>query len=205
VFKSVSKKIGKEFAFRGLNIRTSVMKKQDLILSLIAIISFTSCVEVHDHGPHGRTGDAYFGVDFHYAPPFSYWDNNPSIPENPYLGDFYWTEAGTYDFEYFVNPYDYWFGYYTIYRNGGTPGGSYGEPGLDGLDTYLILYCDPSGWHEDRFEHKQNVKVIREKDKVTVEVDEPGQRFKLEMFKTDIIQRPTKNNPKWAIEDQEIQ
>ncbi len=177
------------------------MKKQGPIFLLIVIISFTSCVVVHDHGPYGRTGNAYFGVDFHYAPPFSYWDNNPSIPENPYLGDFYWTEAGTYDFEYFVNPYDYWYGYYSIYRNAGTQGGPYGEPGLDGLDTYLMLFCDPNGWHEDRFEHKENVIILREKDKIIVEVDEPGQHYKLEMIKTDVLKRPTNHNPKWLSED----
>jgi len=175
------------------------MKKLGYILSLFVVITFSSCIEVYDHGPHGRDGDAYFGVDYHFSPPYSYWDNNPSLPENPYLGDFYWTDAGVYDFEYFVNPYDYWYGQYTVYRNYGTHGGAYGEAGLDGLDTYLMLFCDPNGWHEDRFEYRQNVTVTREQDKVTVEVNEAGQKFKLEMRKTDVLSRPSTQKPKFEL------
>lgn len=173
------------------------MNKQNLIFSLLTVIMFSSCVIVNDYGPYGRDGDAYFGVSYHFAPPYSYWDNNPQIPENPYLGEFYWTDAGIYDFEYFVNPYDYWYGTYTIYRNVGGQGGPYGEAGVDGFDTYLMLFCDPNGWHEDRFEYKSNVQVIKELNKITVVVDEPDQHYKLEMFKTDVLNRPTQNNPKW--------
>lgn len=157
----------------------------------------TGCIDHHDYGPQGRDGNAYYGVDFHFNPPFSYWDNNPSIPEKPYLGEFYWTHEGVYDFEYFINPYDYWYGTYTVYRNYGTDGGPYHEAGLDGLDTYLMLFCDPNGWHEDRFEYKENVTVQRYKDRLQIDVEEDEARFSITLIKTDVIERPTLQKPKW--------
>ena len=66
-----------------------------------------SCTFIVDpvQGPDGRPGDAFFGIDYDYAMPYSYWDNNNNIPNNPVLGAFYPTNTGVYEFEYFINPY----------------------------------------------------------------------------------------------------
>jgi hypothetical protein len=124
------------------------MKKLTLITPIIITLIFTSCIVVDNSpGPSGRDGQAYFGVDFEHHAPYSYWDNNNSIPYDPVLGEYYFTYPGRYEFEYFVNPYDYWYGTYEVWINRGGLGGSNGEPGYDGCDTYLMLICDPHGYH----------------------------------------------------------
>jgi hypothetical protein len=167
------------------------MKHRSLIfLTVFSLLLFDSCIFHTDYGPDGRDGRAYFGVDYHFQPPYSYWDDNPFIPENPVLGAYYETLPGTYSFEYFVNPFDYWYGTYQIWIERGTEGGPYGEAGMDGLDTYLILYCDPHGWHEEFFTYPQGkVNVTREKDHVRIEVNDPGHYFVIEMTRTDILNR----------------
>ncbi|MCB0409103.1 MAG: hypothetical protein KDD29_02725, partial [Flavobacteriales bacterium] len=112
------------------------MKKLNLILAIIFPLFFTSCIVIDNTpGPPGRDGRAYFGVDYEHRAPYSYWDNNKSIPYNPVIGDYYRTSPGLYDFEYFINEYDYWYGTYEIWVNRGGPGGPHGEPGYNGLDT----------------------------------------------------------------------
>lgn len=167
------------------------MNHRNLIfLTVFSLVAFKSCILHTDHGPDGRDGRAYFGVDYHFQPPYSYWDDNPYIPENPALGAFYETLPGTYSFEYFVNPFDYWYGTYQIWIERGTQGGPFGEEGLDGLNTYLMLYCDPDGWHEEFFSYPQGKAVIqREKGYVKIKVDEPGHYFVLEMRLTDVLSR----------------
>lgn len=118
------------------------------MLAIIAPLFFTSCIVVDNSpGPNGRDGNAYFGVDYERRAPYSYWDNNSSIPFNPILGEYYLTRPGIYDFEYFINPYDYYYGTYEVYINRGGLGGAHGEPGFDGLDTYLMFIADPDGYH----------------------------------------------------------
>lgn len=127
------------------------MKNLTFILITFLTISFTSCVVIDNTpGPNGRDGNAYFGIDYEHEPPYSYWDNNKSIPYDPTLGDYYYTAPGIYDFEYFINEYDYWYGTYEIWVNVGGIGGPHGEPGYDGLDSYLMLITDPNGFHEHR-------------------------------------------------------
>lgn len=120
------------------------------------LISFLgSCIYVDNTpGPPGHPGDCFFGVDYEDHMPYSYWDDNPAIPYNPSLGSYYPTAPGLYRFEYHVNPWDYWYGTYEIFQNPGGPGGSHGEPGYNGADSYLMLICDPYGYHEHRFDYK---------------------------------------------------
>lgn len=175
----------------------ATMIRAILFYSLLLVIMSSSCEINHEYAPQSRDGESYFGVDYHFSPPFSYWDDNPAIPYEICLGDFYWSEPGIYEFEYFVNSFDYWYGNYTLYQNYGFADAPYSEPGMDGIDTYHTLFCDPNGWHEDRFDNKENVKVHRDKDHLVVDIQKNGTRFQMEMFKTDIISRPSIRLPKW--------
>lgn len=159
-------------------------------------VSLSSCVFVVDTtpGPDGPAGDAFFGVDYDYAMPYSYWDNNPNIPLNPVLGSFYPTNMGLYDFEYFINPYEYWYGTYRIFRNAGGPGGPNGEMGAPGLDTYLMLICNPNGFYEERSNYKVEAPFGE-----TIRVEElvGNNRIEIVMTKTNTDLRPTTNDPKY--------
>ena len=141
------------------------MKHLKLILAIIAPLFFTSCIVIDNTpGPNGRDGNAYFGVDYEHSAPYSYWDDNHSIPFNPILGEYYHTHPGVYEFEYFINPYDYYYGTYQVYINWGGVGGPHGEPGYDGVDTYLMLIADPNGYHEhgDSFKMSTNEPIVIE-------------------------------------------
>ncbi len=143
-----------------------VMKKLIINLGIILITGLSSCVYVVDTpGPPGRNGRAFFGVDYERFAPYSYWDNNPSIPFEPILGHYYQTGTGIFDFEYFVNATDYYYGTYEVWINPGGPGGSYGEPGFDGLDTYLMLVLDPYwGVSEWRDSYKTGEPIVIERN-----------------------------------------
>lgn len=166
-----------------------------LLAVFLLLTSLSSCIIVTDHpGPNGVAGNAYFGVDYDVYMPYSYWDNNNRIPVNPELGMSYPTNAGVFDFEYFINPYEYWYGSYTIFRNAGGPGRPGGEPGFNGADTYLMLICNPEGFYEVR----GNYRVSNpDGNTVVVESLEGKNRFKVEMTKTNINERPTANIPKY--------
>ena len=141
------------------------MKKFKIILALIAPLFFTSCIVVDNTpGPNGRDGRAYFGVDYDHVAPYSYWDDNSSIPYNPILGEYYLTRPGIYEFEYFINPHDYYYGTYEVWINRGGLGGSHGEPGFDGRDTYLMLIADFDGYyaHADGYKTALNEPVVME-------------------------------------------
>jgi len=142
------------------------MRKIKIILAIITPLLFSSCVVVDNSpGPNGRDGQAYFGVDYEHRSPYSYWDDNSSIPYNPVLGNYYHTYPGIYEFEYFINPYDYYYGTYEVWINRGGRGGSHGEPGYDGMDTYLMLICDPNGYHihGDGYRINENEPIVIEK------------------------------------------
>ena len=162
------------------------MKKLNHILIFILTLFFTSCIIVDNTpGPRGRDGRAYFGVDYEHQAPYSYWDNNPSIPYNPILGDYYFTRPGIYEFEYFINPHDYWYGTYEVWINRGGPGGPHGEPGFDGADSYLMLICDPGGFHE----HRHNWRV-NENEPLVINKTDGILNFKLTIQKGNVLTRP---------------
>lgn len=163
------------------------MKKLGYILTLTVLSFLTSCIVVDRTpapGPHGRDGRAYFSVDFEHHAPYSYWDNNSSIPFNPMLGEFYRTSPGIYEFEYFVNSHDYWYGTYEVWINRGGPGGPNGQPGFDGLDTYLTLICDPNGFHT----HSDNWRVS-ENEPLVIEKGDGELNFKLTIQKGNVLTR----------------
>ena len=125
------------------------MRNFKTIFAVILPLIFTSCIVIDNTpGPHGRDGNAYFGVDYEHKPPYSYWDDNNSIPFNPVLGEYYHTYPGVYEFEYFINNVEYYYGTYEVWTNQGGIGRSNGQPGYDGEDTYLMLIADPNGYHE---------------------------------------------------------
>jgi len=168
------------------------MKKLKLILTIIIPLFFTSCIVVDNTpGPYGRDGQAYFGVDYERHEPYSYWDNNNSIPYNPILGEYYLTRPGIYDFEYFINSHDYWYGTYEVWINRGGAGGAHGQPGYDGLNNYLMLICDPNGFHEHRDEWKMN-----EGEPLVIEKSEGVLNFKITIQKGNTSTRPAQK-PKY--------
>lgn len=175
------------------------MKKGSSLRVSLALIGglflFNSCIYVVDTpGPDGHPGQAFFGVDYDYALPYSYWDNNRNIPMNPVLGTYYPTGTGSFNFEYFINPYDYWYGTYQVFRNAGQPGGSGGHPGADGADTYLMLICNPEGFYEVR----GNYKVAGALGQTIVVEETIGEnRFRIEMTRVNTDMRPSHNDPKY--------
>ena len=128
------------------------MKKSiQVFIGIFILISAASCVIVDNSpGPSGSDGKAYIGIDYDSEPPYSYWDNNTGTPPAPVYGVYYPSLAGIYEFEYFVNPEEYWFGTYEIWIERGGPGGANGERGADGLDNYLMLVCNYEGFYGDR-------------------------------------------------------
>ncbi|MCO6499845.1 MAG: hypothetical protein J5I47_05635 [Vicingus serpentipes] len=173
------------------------MKKIAPILIILFSLSFTSCVVVDNTpGPNGRDGLAYFGIDFEHKPPYSYWDNNKSIPYNPAFGTYYHTYPGVYEFEYFINPREYWYGTYEVYINYGGIGGPHGEPGYDGLDTYLMLITDPHGFHTH--ENGYGYKSANAEEPLVVEKNEGKYNYKITIQKGNIENRQAQS-PKYMI------
>jgi len=168
-----------------------------LLFATLLIISFTSCEHSHDYGPNGLDGRAFFGVDYNHAIPYSYWDDNPRVPSNPYFGEFYRTEPGWYEFEYFVNPTEYWYGSYQMDIEPGGPGLPHGEVGEDGADTYLTLFLDPEGWTEDRFLNK-SIKSSRDNQNLlTLTLEGEQGSIKVKMSRTTTAERPSMRMPKF--------
>lgn len=176
--------------------------KHTLLASLVAIL-FSSCV-AHEHprphyGPHGFDGLAFFGIDYDIAHPYSYWDNNPSIPYNPLVGHYYNTAPGLYEFEYYVNPREFWYGTYEVWINYGGPGQPNGYPGYDGLDTYLLMICDPYGYYEVRGSAKIDEEALKTTPMV-IERKEGNKNFKITLYKGDPSKRKT-HEPKFRSSD----
>ncbi|TXC77073.1 hypothetical protein [Luteibaculum oceani] len=177
------------------------MKKLLMITGIVLSLSFlTSCdvyVTTNIPGPDGYPGRAFFGIDYDYRPPYSYWDNNPAVPVDPFFGEYYRTNPGIFDFEYFVNEYDYWYGTYDIWVNPGGPGRPYGERGRDGADSYLLLICNPDGPYEWRKSKDDNISFKELEDGwIEIEKHFDGGGIKVKMKKTNINERPQTQQPK---------
>lgn len=169
------------------------MKNFKFILALITPLIFTSCIVVDNTpGPNGRDGQAFFGVDYEHRAPYSYWDDNKSIPYDPVLGEYYNTYPGIYEFEYFINPEDYWYGTYEVWENRGGIGGPHGEPGYHGVDTYLMLICDPNGFHEHASGYRVNVF-----DPIVIEKKTEQYNYKIIIQKGNVSTRPS-HEPKFV-------
>lgn len=165
-------------------------------IAIGSVLLLASCTVIVDpvQGPNGRSGDAFFGIDYDYSMPYSYWDNNLSIPDNPVLGSFYPTNTGVYEFEYFINPHEYWYGTYRIFRNAGGPGGSNGEVGYPGLDTYLMLICNSNGFYEERSNNKRTAEMG---ETIVIEELVGNNKIRIELTKTTTDIRPSMHEPKY--------
>jgi len=172
----------------------SLFKIASVAIGFVTLLA--SCTIIVDpvQGPDGRPGDAFFGIDYDYAMPYSYWDNNNNIPNNPVLGSFYPTNTGVYEFEYFINPYEYWYGTYRVFRNAGGPGGSNGAVGYPGLDTYLMLICNPDGFYEERANNKRTTEMG---ETIVIEEMVGNNKIRIELTKTTTDIRPSTNEPKY--------
>lgn len=132
-------------------------------------------------GPPGQPGVAFFGITYETAHPYSYWDNNPNMPYNPEIDVYYPTAPGLYEFEYYINPSEFWFGTYQVWINPGEPGGSYGRPGRNGLNTYLLLVCDPDGY----WEYREDAYGKQDGNTVVIERKEGEYNYRITLQKGD--------------------
>ena len=167
------------------------------VMLMTCALSLSSCIihEVTPPGPPGKSGNAFYGVDFEIAHPYSYWDNNPAVPYNPNLGFYYQTPPGIFEFEYYVNPIEFWYGTYQIWVNPGSPGRPYGEPGFNGLDSYLMLICTPDGYYEYRADG--GFKTGGPDDPIIIEKKDGIQNFRITLYKGDPALRKT-HEPKYV-------
>ncbi|MFK7756293.1 MAG: hypothetical protein AB8B53_05100 [Flavobacteriales bacterium] len=179
------------------------MKNLKHIIGSLATVIFmsavmSSCITITDQGPRGQNGNVYYGIDYDYNPPYSYWDNNNSIPNNPFFGEFYRSNRGTYDFEYFINPWEYWYGTYTLHRNLGEPGGAYNTPGRDGDDTYLLLICNDNGFYFEGWDECLCYRTQNEDGSINITgSDELHGKFELTMKKASVTERAPVGTPKF--------
>ena len=171
------------------------------LLALVLAGSLQSCIIITDNngGTHGRDGKAYFGIDYDWNPPYAYWDDNPSVPDNPFFGENYRSQRGVYDFEYFVNQYEYWWGTYEIFINHGLPGGPNGEDGINGNDSFLMLICNDDGFYFENWEEYGGFRTLEDGTQI-IEFDRDGQKVRITMQKADVRTRPTHNEPKYKAE-----
>ncbi|MGB0424846.1 MAG: hypothetical protein ACPGED_10995 [Flavobacteriales bacterium] len=163
------------------------------MLALLLGTSLSGCIVVADYeyGPNGRDGKAFFGVDYDYHAPYSYWDNNPSLPNQIWYGELYRSNRGTYDFEYFINQDEYWYGTYTLRINQGEPGQPYNQPGLDGEDSNLLLICNDNGFYFETWDDCDCYQTKSANHQV-IEINEGKYNFTLEMKKTTVADRKPK-------------
>ncbi len=170
------------------------------VLTSISLAMFlTGCIIVTDYGPNGNNGKVYFGIDYDYNAPYSYWDNNPSTPNAPFFGEYYRSYAGTFQFEYFVNQYEYWYGTYQLRINPGQAGQPYGEPGRDGIDNYLLMICNDDGfyfesWNECNCGYRSEIDGV-----LTYDIETDKANYRIEMRKTTIQERKPQAIPKYQL------
>jgi len=186
-------------------LNSKMMKKNYFIRPLFLLftllsISWSSCIIIEDdssyYGPNGLDGKAWFGIDFDQDVPYSYWDDNPNMPTDPFYGEYYRTTPGLYHFEYFVTPYEYWYGTYEIYINYGQPGGPHGQPGADGDDSYLLLVCNPDGFYFENWE-ECSCRAYQLPDSTwIIEGQSVQPMFRVEMKKASVANRPAQHVPK---------
>jgi len=169
-------------------------------LNSIALALFlSSCIIVTDYGPNGMSGKTYFGIDYDYNAPYSYWDNNPSTPGSPFFGEYYRSHPGTYQFEYFVNPFEYWYGTYQLRTNPGQPGQPYGEPGRDGTDNYLLMICNDDGFYFESWADCNCGYRSDDGDLFIYDIESEKSNYRIEMRKTSIDKRKPQALPKYQL------
>lgn len=169
-------------------------------IAVVAMFLLHSCIIVDDndwaYGPDGRDGKAFFALDYDWNPPYSYWDNNPSMPENAFYGEYYRSYPGIYQFEYFVNPYEYWYGTYELFTYPGQPGQPHGVAGRDGADTYLRMICNDDGFYFEGDATCNCTRNVNANGELEITVQDGDRHFKIIMKKTTINERPSVQSPK---------
>ena len=182
------------------------MRRRDylhgIMLMAAASLILTSCHDHHSHdpgpGPDGRDGRAFFSINYEWSHPYSYWDNNIDVPDNPQIGFFYMTVPGIYEFEYFINPDEYWYGTYEIWIILGERGRPFGQPGLDGADNYFTLFCDPYGYSMD-MNGVSYGKTSGSKDEIIIKREEDGSNMRIVMKKANVNDRkPHEPKARWS-------
>jgi hypothetical protein len=170
------------------------------LLGIVGLVSFQSCIIIEDdevrYGPDGRDGKAFFSIDYDWNPPYSYWDNNPSMPDNAFYGEYYRTNPGVYDFEYYVSPWEYWWGTYEVFVYPGMPGQPNGIPGANGSDTYLKMICNDEGFYFEGDVDCTCIRTVEANGDIVVEVKDAERHFKVTMRKALVKDRPSVNQPK---------
>lgn len=127
-----------------------LFKSLYLIGAVLITVLFSSC------GKEGENGEAYiaiFNSQNSNSVTTGYWDNNPGVSYGSSWGTYYFTEPGTYNYDYDVswqNPNSgVWWdrnytGTYTIGINKGEDGGLF-KDGADGTDRRYKFYCNYNG------------------------------------------------------------
>ena len=167
-----------------------------VMLLTVGAMLLSSCYTtvVTTPGPPGLPGRAFFGISWDQAPPYSYWDNNASLPYNPPFDMHFETAPGIYQFEYFINPVEYWYGTYEVWVNPGQPGCDCGEPGLNGMDNYFTLVCDPHGFYETVWASYKNGNTDGE---LVLEKEDGPMNMRVTLKKANVNERPAQA-PKWT-------
>ncbi len=171
---------------------------KSLIIAGMFLISSCQFLD-NTPGPDGFDGRAFYGVDYDFQKPYSYWDNNPNLPNGFRFGESYRTNPGRYSFEYFVNSRDYWAGTYEIWIIRGERGRPFGVPGNDAPDTVLFLICNPNGPYEERDEvySKNEIEVTaRTEDTIEYTITTETGGMKVSMKKYSVENRAAQL-PKW--------
>ena len=108
-----------------------------LVLLLISMMGLTGC------GDDGDDGNSHTAIDWVFTP-LSYWDDNSGIPNTFFRGEYYLTQAGTYNFQYTAWDGSMYIGTYTIYIDEGEDGFWFID-GDDGDDLYFTLWLYSTG------------------------------------------------------------
>jgi len=169
-----------------------LLSKMKMLMVGLTLLATGCTTVVYTPGPAGRPGDAYFGIDYTWRAPYSYWDNNPALPENPPIGVQFFSHPGVYEFEYFINRWEYWYGTYEIWVNPGGPGGPHGEIGLDGADNSFTLFCDPDGFWAEVYSWKNK----NSNEPIVIERNDSKMNMRITLQKADVRNRAA-HPPKW--------
>jgi hypothetical protein len=129
---------------------------------LFLLLIFSSCTG--PNGPDGKKGEAFLTVTSSDGLLYAYIDDNASRPGMFNLGQPYRVSPNTYSFAYESRYYytstsyyyTLWSGTYQIWIHNGEKGGEgkifwqKGDAGKDGVDSYLTLLCNYTGYQTSR-------------------------------------------------------
>jgi len=169
------------------------LAKLSIILLIFVSMSLTSC----EKGRNGRPGEAFVSLEWEYDQP-SYIDAGTyAIPDVFVWGRNYFIQSGYYDLYYEGS---FWSGFalniyaweveYEIWRNPGQSGAPGYIDGLDGLDSYLTIYCSPYGPFFERYnkstEANEKYKIIQESEnEIIIEQNEESFSMRIKYTKVE--------------------